>query len=133
MFITVTPLDTTRRKSVYDGLEPVDWTQRISIPLARADYAFSFAEISGNPFSRLRSILGLGPFIDLLRQQGYRDPDGELPLYRGDDGLPLHYYLRPDAHADSVKLLLLSFGEYQAARYLAHFEGIYRVTGAHFP
>ena len=131
MFITVTSLDTTRRKSVYDGPEP-DWTQRIPIPLARPDYAFSFAEIAANPFSKLRPILGLGPFTDIVRQQGYRDPDWELPIHRGEDGLPLHYYLRPDPHPSSVKLLLVSFGELQPARYLAHFEGIYRVTGARF-
>ena len=131
MFITVTSLDTTRRKSVYDGPEP-DWTQRIPIPLARPDYAFSFAEIAANPFSRLRPILGLGPFTDIVRQQGYHDPDWELSIYRGEDGLPLHYYLRPDPQPASVKLLLVSFGESQPARYLAHIEGIYRVTGARF-
>jgi hypothetical protein len=132
MFITVTALDTTRRKHVFDGVEPADWTQRIQIPLARPDDAFSFAEIAGNPFAKLQPILGLGPFADILRHQGYRDPDWELPIYRGEDGLPLHYGLRPDPQPASVRLLLVSFGEFQPARYLAHVEGIYRVTGARF-
>ena len=132
MFVTVTVLDTTRRKHVYDDVEPADWTQRIPIPLAGPDDAFSFAEITANPFAKLKPILGLGPFTDILRHQGYRDPDWEHPIFRGEDGLPLHYFLRPDPRPNSVKLLLVGFGEYQPARYLAHVEGIYRVTGARF-
>lgn len=67
-----------------------------------------------------------------MRQQGYRDLDWELPIFRGHGGLPLHYDLRSDPQLNSVKLLFVSFGESQSARCTAHFEGIYRVTGARF-
>ena len=127
--ITVQALDTTRRLAAYDGGEP-DPARPIAVPLARPDYAFTVAELVDNPLHRLHLLLGPGPFAAIVRQQGYREPARATDLHRGTDGLPLYFYLRPDPHPSAVKLLLVSFGEHQPARYLAHVEGIYRITGA---
>jgi len=130
MKVEVRALDTTRRKYVYDDVEPRDWNQKITIPLARPDYAFSFAEVADNTFIKLQSLLGEDAFNEIVESQGYRIPKGEFETYKGDDNLPLHYYLRPDNRPHSVKLMLVSWGEYQPGRYVANFEGIYLVTGA---
>lgn len=132
MNVKVEALDTTRRKSVYDDTEPQDWSTKISIPLARLDYAFSFAEIADRQFIKLESKLGKAAFDKIVETQGYRIPKGEFEVFKGEDGLPLYYYTRPDDKADAVKLLLVSMGEYQPGRYIAHFEGVWRVTGAQF-
>lgn len=131
MNTTVIALDLTRRKYAYDGHEP-DWNVKIPVPLAAQDFAFSFAEIANQPLVKLQSKLGSAAFDKIVEMQGYRIPKGEFEVFTGEDDLPLYYYLRPDNSPDAVKLVIVSMGEYQPCRYIAHVEGIWRATGADY-
>ena len=130
MTTAVEALDLTRRMHAYDGVEPQDWHAPIPVPQAGRDFAFSFAEIAGQPFVKLQSLLGSAAFDTIVEKQGYRIPKGEFEVFTGEDDLPLYYCIRPDSPADAVKLVIVSMGEYQPCRYMAHVEGIWRVTGA---
>ena len=132
MNVKVEVLDTTRRKNAYDGVEPADYAAKIKVPMGRLDYAFSISEIVHQPFSKLKAILGDAVFDKIVEAQGYRIPKGEFETFVGEDNLSLYFYLRPDEKPDAVKLLLVSWGEFQPGRYMAHCEGIYRITGASF-
>lgn len=132
MDATVEALDLTRRKNVYDGPEPRDWKTKIPVPMARPDYAFSFLEIAEQQFAKLEDKVGKTAFDTIVESQGYRVPKGEFDRFKGEDNLPLYYYIRPDQKPDAVKVLLVSMGEYQPGRYMAHVEGIWRVTGGSF-
>lgn len=130
---TVEALDLTRRKYAYDGIEP-DWNVKIPLPPAAQNFAFSFAEITDQPFVKLQSTLGSTAFNQIVEKQGYRIPMGEFAVFTGEDDLPqLYYCLHPDHNPDAVKLVIVSMGEYQPCRYIAHIEGIWRATGANFP
>ncbi len=130
MNATVEALNHKRLKYVYDGLEP-DWNAKIAISSAVRDFAFSFAEIAHQQFVKLQSKLGSVAFDKIVEKQGYRIPKGEFEVFTDEGHLPLSYYLRPDNSPDAVKLVIVSMGEYQPCRYMAHIEGIWRVTGAH--
>lgn len=122
-------LDLTRRKYAYDGTEP-DWNLKIQVPMALADFAFSFAEIANHPFQELEGILGTEAFAKILEGQGYKVPLGDFATFKGEDNLPVYYYIRAARTPDAVRLLLVSMGEYQPGRYMAHFEGVWRITGS---
>jgi hypothetical protein len=132
MNVKVEVLDTTRRKNAYDGVEPADYSAKIKVPMGRLDYAFSISEIVHQPFSKLKTLLGDPAFDKIVETQGYKIPKGEFGTFVGEDSLSLYFYTRPDDKPDAVKLLLVSWGEYQPGRYIAHCEGIYRITGASF-
>ena len=127
MNASVVALDLTRRKYAYDGEEP-DWAMKISVPMALADYAFTFQEIVNLPLKDLKTKLGDQLFQQIVDGQGYRPPVADFLNYKGEDDLPVYCYTRPDKNPGSIKLLLVSMGEYQPGRYIAHFEGIWRLT-----
>lgn len=128
----VEALDLVRRKYAFDDREPDDYTTPIAVPMGKAEWAFSFAEIFNRPFVKLHDALGQAAFDQIVATMGYRHPDGPFQTYTGDDRLPLYYYLRADADPDARLLILVSAGEYQPGRYMAHVEGLWRIWGANF-
>jgi hypothetical protein len=129
MDVKVEPLDKTRRVGAYDDVEP-DWNLKIAVPMGKPAFAFTFNEIYKSPFVKLKDVLGEAAFDKIVEEQGYRVPKGEFETWVGTDKLPLYFYVRPDEKEGAVKLLLVSMGEYQPGRYMAHVEGIWRVTGS---
>lgn len=130
MSVTISPIDLVRRTRAYDGPEPQDWTQKIEVPLGKPDWAFSLAEIDRHPFKNLLDLLGAANFQEIVETQGYAHPKTEFDVYSGQDRLPLYYYTRDDDASDARKLVLVSMGEYQPGRYIAHIEGFWRVKNA---
>jgi hypothetical protein len=129
--ITVEPIDLVRRMDAYSG-DPDDWNALVQVPMGLPHWAFSLAEIDRQPFSALKNILGEANFDKIVAQQGYVRPKTEFQTYVGEDGLPLHYYTREGDRPDTRELILVSFGEYQPQRWLAHIEGFWRVSGINF-
>jgi hypothetical protein len=129
--ITVEPIDLVRRMDAYSG-DPEDWNALVQVPQGLPHWAFSLAEIDNQRFSALEGILGKANFDKIVETQGYVRPKNEMQSYVGEDGLPLHYYTREGDKPNSRELILVSFGEYQPQRWLAHIEGFWRVTGVDF-
>lgn len=125
--IMLKPVDLKGAPSVYDDTEP-ELNQRISIPKGKPEWAFSSGELKG--FKRLREKLGEKEFIQLMTKHKFALPRKEFDGYRGKDGLSLQYYVRPGAKAGSQLLFIVSMGEYQPTRYIAHLEGIWEIRGA---
>lgn len=129
---TVEPIDLVRRKYAYDGREPDDWYAPVQVPMGKPEWAFSLAEVESNPFKNLLGLLGKDAFDQIMQKQGYRYPQGEFETYIGEDRLQLYYYTRDDEQPDARKLIIVSSGEYQPGRIMAHVEGFWRVTGVKF-
>ncbi len=130
--VTVEPIDLVRRKYAYDGREPDDWYAPVQVPMGKPAWAFSLAEVDANPFKDLLGLLGKDAFDQIMQKQGYSYPKGEFETYTGEDKLALYYYTRDDEQADARKLIIVSSGEYQPGRIMAHVEGFWRVTGVKF-
>lgn len=127
--ISLKPIDLKGKSSVYDDTEP-DWKKPIVIPKGKPEWAFTFAE--AKPFKELKDKLGESNFKSLMAKHKFKMPKTEFDGYKGKDGLPLHYYVRPGAAAGQHLLFIVSLGEYQPARYMAHLEGIWLLSGAEF-
>lgn len=127
--ISLKPVDLKGKSSVYDDTEP-DWKKPIAIPNGKPEWAFTFAE--AKPFKELKDKLGMSNFKTLMAKHRFKMPKTEFDGFKGRDGLPLHYYLRPGAAAGQQLLFVVSLGEYQPARYIAHLEGIWQLSGAEF-
>ena len=130
--VSVSLLDKTRRTNAYDGFEITDPHQKIQVPMAKADWAFTLADFDKNKFVLLKERLGATAFEKIIKAQGYKIPKNEFETFKGTDGLPLYFYTRPDKQKNAIVVILVSYGEYQPSRYIAHIEGIWRVKGAVF-
>ena len=125
--IRLKPVDLKGKASVYDDTEP-DYKKPIAIPKGKSDWAFTFGELKS--FKTLKEKLGETQVDQIMTKHKFKIPQGEFGGYRGKDGLDLHYYVRPGPKAGSQLLFIVSMGEYQPARYMAHLEGIWEVSGA---
>ncbi len=130
--ISVDLLDKTRRTNAYDGFEITNSAQKIKVPMGKADWAFTLSDFEKNKFVLLKERLGDSAFEKIVKVQGYKMPKNEFETFTGTDGLPVYFYTRPDKHKNAVVVILVSYGEYQPSRYIAHIEGIWRVKGKTF-
>jgi hypothetical protein len=125
---TVVPVDLTRRMNTYDGSpDGDDWHTPIRVPMGIPRWDFTLAEIDRQSFKQLRDILGEENFQTIVSTQGYLHPQNEFSDYCGEDNLPLRYYIRTTDRPDIHELILVSFGEYQSSRWLAHIEGFWHL------
>jgi hypothetical protein len=125
---TIQPIDLVRRLAVYDGcLEDDDWHTPIAVPQGIPRWNFTLAEIDPQDFKQLRERLGDETFQAIATTQGYLHPPNECSSYRGNDNLPLHYYIRETHQPHIQDLILVSFGEFQPMRWLAHIEGVWQI------
>ncbi|MCE9598250.1 MAG: hypothetical protein K8S54_09815 [Spirochaetia bacterium] len=125
--IMLKPLDLKGTASVYDDTEP-EPGKRISIPKGKPQWAFSSGELKG--FRQLREKIGDKAFNQLMAKHKFAQPKTEFDGYRGKDKLPLQYYVRPGSTTGTQLLFVVSMGEYQPTRYIAHLEGIWEIRGA---
>ena len=130
--ITVELFDKKKRLGAYDGFEITDSAQKIQVPHGKPEWSFTLADFDKNKFVHLRDRLGATAFAKIATVQKYKAPKTEFETYSGADGLPVYFFTRPDKGKDSLLLFLVSYGEYQPSRYIAHVEGIWRVKGANF-
>jgi hypothetical protein len=129
--ITVKPIDLVRRMAAYDGIVN-DWNATVKVPQGIPLWNFTLAEVDRQNFSQLEKILGAENFQTIMETQGYIRPKNELMGYRGEDNLPMHYYVRKTNKPGTYELILVSFGEYQPQRWIANIEGFWHVTGVKF-
>lgn len=125
--VRLKPVDLKGKASVYDDTEP-DYKKPMAIPQGKSDWSFTFGELKS--FKTLKEKLGETHVHQIMTKQKFKIPQGEFGGYRGKDGLALHYYVRPGTKAGTQLLFIVSMGEYQPARYVAHLEGIWEVSGA---
>lgn len=130
--VQVEPIDLVRRLNAFDDRDPDDWNAPIQVPKGKADWAFSLAELGRHPFAELKGLLGEKAFDALMKKQGFAVPEGEFGGYVGEDDLSLYYYTRDGDKPGTRTLIIVSMGEYQPARIIAHIEGLWRVTGVKF-
>jgi hypothetical protein len=129
--ITVEPIDLVRYMDAFDG-DPQDFNAPVQVPAGKPHWAFSLAEVGRQAFTKLEGILGKENYEKILDTQGYFPAKSEFHSVLGEDGLAMCYYTRDGATPDSRELFLVSFGESQPGRYIAHVEGRWRVTGVNF-
>jgi hypothetical protein len=124
----VKSFDLIRRMDAYDGSpDGEDWNCPVKVPMRISRWDCTLAEIDRQDFKQLREQLGDANFQTIVETQRFVHPQNELSTYRGEDDLPLRYYIRK---ADQVKvndLILVSFGEFQPCRWVAHIEGIWQI------
>jgi hypothetical protein len=123
----VRPLDLTTKKYVYDGFEPDDWYQPNPLNYEKMDWYFTFAELTKNKFENLYLFLGKESFEKIIQLQNIQPPITEFQIFKGVSGLELYYFLAEIESSDNQALILISFGEFQPARYMAHLEGIWEI------
>ncbi|WNZ45335.1 hypothetical protein Q2T42_26460 [Leptolyngbya boryana CZ1] len=124
----VKPFDLTRRMDAYDGSpDGEDWNCPVKVPMGISRWDFTLAEIDRQDFKQLRDQLGDANFQTIVETQGYVHPQNELSTYRGEDDLSLRYYIRETDQAKVKDLILVSFGEFQPCRWVAHIEGIWQI------
>jgi hypothetical protein len=125
----VEPIELTRRMDAYDGSpDGDDWYAQIAVPMGIPRWNFTLAEIDGQSFSQLQDLLGAKNFQKIVATQGYINPPTQFGGYRGEDNLQLRYYIRATDRSNIQELFIVSFGEYQPARWLAHIEGLWQIT-----
>jgi hypothetical protein len=127
MSILCIPLDLEKQFYLFDGMEPDDYYAKIPIPQKPLDWSFSLGEIYGNPFEKLVDFLGQEAFQQIIDSQGIIIPQNEWERFKGSSGLRLYFYFRNSELPDYQLLILISSGEFQPARYMAHLEGIWKV------
>lgn len=130
--ISVEPVDLVRRMQAFDGPSPNDWNAPVQVPMGKKEWAFSLAEIEKNKFEKLIDLLGQENFDKIMEAQGYVYPKGPFATYVGEDKLPLYYYTRKSDQAGATELVIVSSGEFQPGRQMAHVEGFWRVKGRSF-
>jgi hypothetical protein len=129
--ITIEPINLVRRMYAYDG-SPEDWDALVKVPMGIARWDFSLAEINRQDFKQLELILGSENFQTIVSTQGYVHPNHQFAGYQGEDDLSLYYYTRETSKPETRELILVSFGEYQPGRWIAHIEGFWQVIGVDF-
>ena len=129
---TVEQIANTRHAAVYDGFELTDNKTKIKIPKGKPEWTFTLGDFDKNKFAKLKTILGDAAFQKIIKKQGYKVPQNEFQSFAGIDNFGVHYFTRPDKQKGVTILVLVSYGEYQPARYIANIEGIWRVKGAGF-
>jgi len=130
--VGVEHLAKTRHTAVYDGFEITDNKTKIKIPKGEPAWTFSLADFDNNKFVKLKAILGEAAFQKIIKKQGYKVPQNDFQSFTGIDNFAVHFVTRPDKQKGTTILILVGYGEYQPARYIAHIEGIWRVRGAKF-
>ncbi|MGI0495295.1 hypothetical protein ACN4EG_26245 [Alkalinema pantanalense CENA528] len=129
--VTVQPFDLMRRMDAYQGSpDGDDWHSPVKVPMGLARWNFTLAEIDRQTFEQLRDRLGEANFQTIVGTQGYEHLQNDGSTYRGEDNLPLHYYIRETDQAGISDLILVSFGEFQPSRWMAHVEGIWQIVAA---
>jgi hypothetical protein len=128
---TLAPIDLTCRPA-FDGREPDDWDAPLHVTGAGYALTFSLAEVQRHPFIALKTLLGEDAFEAIMQAQGYRHPQGQWETYVGADRLPLYYFTREGLQPETFYLVLVSTGEYQPGRVIAHVEGVWQVVGTSF-
>ena len=126
--IIVELLDLTRQIRIYDD-SPEDWNTPVQMSIGLSIWSFSLAEIDRQNFSQLEEILGAENFNTIVETQGFAHPSYEFKIYRGEDNLPLRYSLRASQYPNIHELVIISFGEFQPNRWIAHVEGTWHVSG----
>jgi len=130
--VSVEQIAKSRHAAVYDGFELTDNKTKIKIPKGKPEWTFTLFDFDNNKFAKLKTILGDAAFQKIVKKQGYKVPPNELQSYAGIDNFGVYYLTRPDKQKGMTILVLVSYGEYQPARYIANIEGIWRVKGAKF-
>lgn len=115
------PFDLEKKLHIYDGFEPDDYSQQIAISEEYPNLEFTFSEIVNQPFKNLQNILNSESFQQLSALQKIKNPNTEWEHFVGSEDLNLYYFIRVN------KLILVSFGEFQPARYKVHLEGIWQL------
>lgn len=123
----VHPIDLITKRNVYNGFEPNDWYQLIKLPDEKANWSFTFAQLIKNSFKNLHIFLGEESFEKIIQLQNIQRPRTEFEIYSGSNGLQLYYFLAEIDSSNNQALILISFGEFQPARYMAHLEGIWEI------
>lgn len=118
----INPFDLSKKLHIYDGFEPDDYSQQISLLENNSDIKFTFSEVVNQPFKNLKEILNSESFQQLAELQKIKNPNTEWEHFVGSEDLSLYYFIRED------KLILVSFGEFQPARYKVHLEGIWQIN-----
>lgn len=129
---TVEQIAKTRHAAVYDGFELTDNKAKIKIPKGKPEWTFTLSDFDNKKFAQLKGILGEAAFQKITKKQGYKVPQNEFQSFAGIDNFGVYYFTRPDKQEGVTILILVSYGEYQPARYIANIEGIWRVKGAGF-
>lgn len=119
--IKIIPFDLRKKLHVFDGFEPDDYYQQIELSGEYPNLNFPLAEIVNQPFKNLQNVLDAESFQQLAALQKVKNPNTEWEVFVGSEDLSLYYFIRED------KLILLSFGEFQPARYKVHLEGIWKI------
>lgn len=127
--VLVEPVDLDPRTCLFDGLEPSDGSLRFAVPGGPPRWSFTLHELGRGRFADLEGLLGGAAFAGILAAHGFRVPRTPVEVYVGTDRLALHYVLREDDDPEASTLLVVAFGEFQPARYVAHLEGIWRLRG----
>lgn len=115
------PFDLRKKLHIFDGFEPDDYSMKIPLSEKYPNLEFTFSEIIDQPFKNLQNILNQESFQQLAALQKIKNPNTEWEHFVGSEDLSLYYFIRED------KLVLVSFGEFQPARYKVHLEGIWQI------
>jgi hypothetical protein len=121
--------DTPPQRFIFDGFEPQDWHEEIAILPLFPFLRFTWAELAGQPFAHLKGLVSAPYFQQIIENQHIAVPQNQWQTYCGMGGLPIYYLQKYDERHNTSLLVLISFGEYQPSRYIAHLEGVYQVIG----
>lgn len=129
MLIQLHATDTPPQRYIFDGFEPQDWNEEMALLPLFPFLRFTWAELAGQPLRALQSLVSASSFKQIVENQHIAVPRNEWQTYRGMDGLPTYYLQKYDEKRNVSLLVLISFGEYQPSRYIAHLEGVYETIG----
>lgn len=125
--IQIIPFDLRKKLHVFDGIEPDDYYQEIPLSDEYPQLSFTLAEIVNQPFLSLQNALDPESFQKIASLQKIKNPNTEWQGYVGSEDLSLYYFIRDESESDAQILVLISFGEFQPARYKVHLEGIWQI------
>ena len=114
-------LNLNRKVCLYDGFEPDDYQQEFHLADEYANINFTLSEIINQPFKNLRNVLDSENYDHLAALQQLKNPNTEWETFVGSNDLSLYYFVRGD------KLILVSFGEFQPARYMVYLESVWQI------
>ena len=118
----IQPFILEKKLHIFDGREPDDWYQKIVLLPKNSLFDFSLAELEA--LDTLPQKLG----ADIFEYLKVYYKNLYIPL-KGSDSLSLHFYIRSDKATLQNFLIIVSFGEFQPARYKVHLEGIWLLAG----
>jgi len=125
---TVREADKVRRIGIFDGEEPEFLEPEFDIP-GSGGIVFKARQFLDQPFGELKPLLGDKIFDQIVEEQGYIIPEGELSTWTGTDRLKLYYFVHRHPDADFESVVLVGFGEFQPGRYMINVEGIWEIEG----